>query len=85
MKLLALLCLILALANTSRILVILDNKNLEQTHSEFFKLLAHNNELEFAYSFGKNNIELKYFDRFRYEHIVVMATSAKCNTLSTQK
>jgi hypothetical protein len=41
-------------------------------------------ELEIAYSFGKNKIELNYYDRFRYEHIVVMCTSAKGTSLFIQ-
>lgn len=71
------LTLLTLLTSCSKVLAILDSKTLLTTHSEFFKLLAKNNELEYAYSFGKNNIELKYFDRFRYEHIIVLSTSAK--------
>lgn len=77
MKLVTILAILLALSTCSRILAILDNKSLQNTHSLFFKLLEKDNELEFAYSFEKNNIELKYYDRFRYDHIVVMCTSAK--------
>lgn len=74
---LLILALLTLLTSCSKVLAILDSKTLLTTHSEFFKLLSKNNELEYAYSFGKNNIELKYFDRFRYEHIIVMCTSAK--------
>jgi hypothetical protein len=73
-----LLSVLVLLVMGDKILVVLDNKNLEKTHSQFFDLLKqHSNQVEFAYSFGKNSIELKYYDRFRYEHIVVMCTSDK--------
>jgi len=67
---------------SDKILVVLDSKNLEKTHSQFFDLLkksGESNQVEFAYSFGKNSIELKYYDRFRYDHIVIMCTSDKGN------
>ena len=83
MKLPALVLALAALAACSRVLAILDSKALLNTHSEFFKLLSADNELEFAYSLGKNSIELKYFDRFRYEHIVVMCTSSKGSFFGT--
>lgn len=79
MKLVAVLAMLLVASSCSRILVILDNKSLKTTHSEFFELLERGNELEFAFSFEKHNIELKYYDRFRYDHIIVMCTSAKGN------
>ena len=60
-----------------RILVILDNKALEQTHWKFFDMLKKEGEVEIAYSYGKNKIELKAYDKFKYEHIVVMCTSMK--------
>lgn len=77
MKILFLVALLMALSNCDRILVIMDSKSFLNTHSDFFKLLEKGNTVEFAYSFDRNNIELRYFDQFRYEHIVVMCTSAK--------
>jgi hypothetical protein len=65
------------IVHSSKILAILDNKLIEETHWKFFDLLKKEGELEIAYSFGKDKIELKYYDRFRYDHIVVMSTSAK--------
>lgn len=75
-------CLLVTLLAADKILVVLDNKQLLETHSQFFTLLKETgseNEVEFAFSFGKDNIELKYYDKFRYDHIVVMCTSEKCN------
>ena len=79
MRKLLILSLLVLLAFGDKILVILDNKQLEQTHSQFFQLLKAEgrHQVEIAHSFGRNNIELKYYDRFRYEHIVVMCTSDK--------
>ena len=76
-KILCVLLTLLSLAHTSKILAILDNKLLEETHWKFFDMLRKEGELEIAYSFGRDKIELKYYDRFRYDHIVVIATSAK--------
>ncbi len=77
---------LLMLVIGDKILVIVDNKQLEQTHSEFLELLKgqRGHEVEIAHSFGKNNIELKYYDRFRYDHIVVMCTSDKGKNGITQ-
>lgn len=36
---------------------------------------AHN--VEIAYSFSKSKIELKTYDRFKYDHVIVMCLSAK--------
>ena len=36
---------------------------------------AHN--FEIAYSFSKSKIELKTYDRFKYDHVIVMCLSAK--------
>lgn len=66
-----------------RILVIVDNADLVKTHSRFISLLASprnnktkDNEVEIAYTYQKGNpIQLKNYDRFRYESIVVMCTS----------
>lgn len=76
---LLILSLLVLLAFGDKILVILDNKQLETSHSQFFELLKGEgkHQVEIAHSFGKNNIELKYYDRFRYQHIVVMCTSDK--------
>ena len=62
---------------TDKILAILDNKVLEDTHGKFFEMLKKEGELEIAYSYGKNKIELKHYDKFRYDHIIVMCTSSK--------
>lgn len=77
MRLLLVFLFLLALTSSSKILAILDNKALQTSHSDFFSLLEKHYDLSFAYSFEKNPIELKYFDRFIYDHIIVMCTSAK--------
>lgn len=79
---LLILSLLILLVVGDKILVILDNKQLEDTHSQFFGLLKGDgrHSVEIAHSFGRNNIELKYYDRFRYEHIIVMSTSDKGNS-----
>lgn len=86
-KLIFVLSLLSFLVLSDKILVVLDNKNLEKTHSQFFSLLQQSsasNQVEFAYSFGKTPIELKYYDRFKYDHIVVLCTSEKGNRLPSQ-
>lgn len=72
------------IAEADKILVIFDNAQLKTTHSKLLSLLANprsnktkENEVEVAYSFGSGAIELKNFDRFRYDSIVVMCTSEK--------
>jgi len=77
MKILLTILALLAVIHSSKILAILDNKLIEETHWKFFDMLKKEGELEIAYSFGRDKIELKYYDRFRYDHIVVMSTSAK--------
>lgn len=58
----ALLLLQLALTlNNTRTLVVLDSKNLQQTHSRFFKKLEQLGETTYAYSFDKE-IRLKYYE-----------------------
>jgi hypothetical protein len=86
MSKLILISLLVLLVVGDKILVVLDNKQLESTHSQFFDILrdSGSHEVEIAYSFGKSNIELKYYDRFRYEHIVVMCTSDKGTVNSMQ-
>lgn len=81
MRKLLVLSFLVLLVVSDKILVILDNKQLEDTHSQFFELLKgeKNHQVEIAYSFGRSNIELKYYDRFRYDHIIVMCTSDKGN------
>ena len=71
-------------AQADKILVILDNAELKNTHSKFLSLLASprsnktkENQVEIAFSFASTPIELKNFDRFRYDSIVVMCTSEK--------
>ena len=73
---------LLALAQSTKILAVLDSKATEQTHFKFFEMLKNEGELELAYSFGKDKIELKYYDRFRYDHIIIMCTSSKGNPRS---
>jgi hypothetical protein len=71
------------IAATDRILVIVDNADLIKTHSKFLSLLASprsnktkDNEVEIAYTYQKGNpIQLKNYDRFKYDSIVVMCTS----------
>ena len=71
------------IAVTDRILVIFDNADLIKTHSKFISLLTSprnnktkDNEVEIAYTYQKGNpIQLKNYDRFKYESIVVMCTS----------
>lgn len=72
-------------AQTDKILVVLDNAQLQSTHSKLLSLLVSprnnktkENEVEIAYSFGPQAIELKKYDRFKYDSIVVMCTSEKC-------
>lgn len=79
---LLILSLLVLLVVGDKILVIVDNKQLEDTHSQFFGLLKGDgrHSVEIAHSFGRNNIELKYYDRFRYDHIIVMCTSDKGKT-----
>lgn len=62
-----------------RVLVVLDNRNLENTHSRFLDLLRNKgkNNVEIAYSFGSQAIQLKYYDQHKYEHIVILGTSDK--------
>lgn len=83
----ALLVVLVAAVCSDKILAILDSKDLEKTHSTFFSLLTQGgqHQVEFAHSFGKSNIELKYYDRFRYDHIVVFCTSDKGTPPNTQK
>lgn len=71
------------IAAADKILVILDNADLANTHSRFISLLANprsnktkDNEVEIAYTYQKTNpIQLKNYDRFKYDSIVVMCTS----------
>jgi hypothetical protein len=70
------------ISTADRILVIVDNADLVKTHSRFIFLLTspHNNktdnEVEIAYTYQKGNpIQLKNYDRFKYDSIVVMCTS----------
>jgi hypothetical protein len=51
----------LAMNISTKTLVILDNKDLQRTHSKFFKKLESYGQLTFAYSFDKE-IKLKYYD-----------------------
>ena len=73
------LALMVGLATCGRVLVVLDNRNLETTHSQFIESLKLGgaNEVKIAYSFGSEAIKLKHYDQHKYEHIVVMSTSDK--------
>lgn len=73
------------IAQADKILVVLDNAELKNTHSRLLSLLASprsnktkENDVEIAFSFGPKAIELKNYDRFKYDSIVVMCTSEKC-------
>lgn len=63
---------------TNHVLVILDNANILDTHSQFLELLRAKYNVELSYVFGKEKIELKNYDQFRYQHIIVMCTSETC-------
>ena len=82
---LLLISIILSSIAADKILAILDNKAIEDTHSSFFNMLRKEGDLEIAYSSGRSKIELKYYDKFRYDHIIVMCTSTKGIFLSIQK
>ncbi len=60
------------------ILLILDNTQLTQTHSKMITMLKSSHTVQIAYSFGKTKIQLKTYDRFKYDHVIVMSLSAKC-------
>lgn len=47
--------------NNTRTLVVLDNRNLLQTHKTFFGKLEKAGEVTFAYTFDKD-IKLKYYE-----------------------
>lgn len=74
----------IAMAVSENILIILDNAQLRQTHSKIISLLQSTHSVEIAYSFGKTKIELKAYDRFKYDHVIVMCLSGKCNNMLTQ-
>lgn len=40
-------------------------------------MLKSSHNVEFAYTFGKTKIELKNYDRFKYQHVIVMGLSTK--------
>ncbi len=71
------------IATADRILLIVDNADLINTHSRFISLLASprsnktkDNEVEIALTYQKTSpIQLKNYDRFKYDSIVVMCTS----------
>ena len=66
-------------AATDKILVILDNADIVKTHSKFFTMLQVSHSVEVVYSFGTEKIKLKNYDRFKYDHVIVMCLSSKCN------
>lgn len=79
---LAMLC--VSALNITKTLVVLDNKNLHGTHSEFFKQLESYGTVEYAYSFDRE-IKLKYYDEYIYERLIIMCTSHKGTSPLTQK
>ena len=74
-----LLTFMVSVASCGRVLVVVDNRNLEETHSQFIESLklGGENSVSVAYSFGIDAIKLKHYDQHKYEHIVVMSTSDK--------
>lgn len=75
--LLGLLVSIVVSANiTSKTLVLLDNDNLRNTHSTFFKKLQKFGEVSFAHA-NQKEIKLKYYDEYLYDQIIIMCTSSK--------
>lgn len=70
--------LMLWLSACDNILMVLDSTQLEKTHTKLISMLKSAHNVEIAYSFGKSKIELKTYDRFKYDHVIVMCLSAKC-------
>ena len=66
-------------SSCDKILVISDNADVSTTHSQFLSMLKKSHEVDIAYSFGSEKIELKKYDRFNYEHVIVMSLSSKGN------
>lgn len=62
-------------AGCERILLISDSADIETTHSQFLNMLKNSHEVEVAFSFGKNKISLRNYDRFNYQHVIVMSLS----------
>ncbi len=81
---LAILSITLAANTTTKTLVILDNKNLEQTHKKFFSQLEEFGPVTFAYTFQKE-IKLTYYDEYLYDQLVVMSTSEKCKPVKPRR
>lgn len=62
--------------NVTKTLVVLDNKNLHGTHSQFFKKLEEYGTVDYATSYDQD-IKLKYYDEYIYDRLVLMCTSQK--------
>lgn len=77
--------LMLWLSACDNILMVLDSTQLEKTHTKLISMLKSAHNVEIAYSFGKSKIELKTYDRFKYDHVIVMCLSAKCIICIIQK
>lgn len=77
--------LMLWLSACDNILMVLDSTQLEKTHTKLISMLKSAHNVEIAYSFGKSKIELKTYDRFKYDHVIVMCLSAKCIVYVIQK
>ncbi len=77
--------LMLWLTACDNILMVLDSTQLEKTHTKLISMLKSAHNVEIAYSFGKSKIELKTYDRFKYDHVIVMCLSAKCIICVIQK
>ena len=72
--------LLLAVATPSscdKILVISDSSDVTTTHSQFLSMLKRSHDVDIAYSFGKEKIQLKNYDRFNYKHVIVMSLSSQ--------
>ena len=74
---LVILAIFIPASNCDNILVVSDNADISSTHSAFLAMLNKNHHVDVAYSFGKEKIQLKKYDRFNYQHLIVMGLSVK--------
>ena len=72
---------LLLLATCDNILVVLDNAELVNTHSQLLDMLKSSHNVEVRYNFDKEKISLKNYDRFKYQHVIVMSLSTKCKVV----
>lgn len=64
-------------ASCDNILVVSDDANIGTSHSQFLSMLRKSHHVDIAYSFGSNKINIKNYDRFNYQHVIVMSLSTK--------